>query len=74
MKRDVLKKCFTPDPNFSLILIIMAAIVSFLFLRIVSIIFPDFSGWKRDVLNGILVWAIDEGARRIQKICKRFKL
>lgn len=52
----------------------MAAIVSFLFLRIVSIIFPDFSGWKRDVLNGILVWAIYEGARRIQKICKRFKL
>ena len=48
MKRDLLKRCFTPD--------------------------PDFKGWKRDLLNGILIWVIYEGARRIQKICKRFKL
>ncbi|ECT9551312.1 hypothetical protein CJG84_23285 [Salmonella enterica] len=74
MKRDLLKRCFTPDPDFSLGLIILAAFVNFLVLHTLSIFFPDFKGWKRDLLNGILIWVIYEGARRIQKICKRFKL
>ena len=59
---------------FSLGLIILAAFLSFLVLHTISIFFPDFKGWKRDLLNGILIWVIYEGARRIQKICKRFKL
>lgn len=74
MKRDLLNRCFTPDPDFSLWLMILAAFVAFLVLRTISIFFPDFEGWKRDLLNGILIWVIYEGAIRIQKICKRFKL
>ncbi|HBX2748894.1 TPA: hypothetical protein MHU35_26110 [Klebsiella pneumoniae] len=74
MKKDLLKRCFTPDPDFSLGLIILAALVTFLVLHTISTLFPDFKGWKRDLLNGILILVIYEGARRIQKICKRFKL
>ena len=73
MKRNLLKRCFTPDPDFSLGLMVLAAFVTFLVLHTISIFIPDFKGWKRDLLNGLLIYVIYEGTRRIQKICTRFK-
>ena len=74
MKRGVLSKCFAESSHVSLILIFISVCVSSLILYAISILYHDFTGWKRDVLNGVLVLVVYEACSRIQKICKRFKL
>lgn len=74
MKREVLSKCFAESSDVSLILIFISVCVSSLILYAISILYPDFTGWKRDVLNGVLVLVVYEACSRIQKISKRFKL
>lgn len=73
IKKELLMKYITPNPDVSSGFITISVCVNALILHAIGILYPDSTGWKKDVINGALVLVIYEGSRRILKYLKRFK-